>query len=157
MSGDELVQKMDEAGVDAAVAFPMGGFSSDYDYSDQNDIIVDEMHKYPGKILGFCRINPNVGPKAVRASVDRYIGEKGMLGIKLQPEIDHFRLTDEKIFAPVFEAAQDHRAPIIFHSGGRPGLPPRSNPLVQSLAAPISGAAGTGIISLQSPSRGRPG
>ena len=56
----EMLQKMSDAGIDAAVTFPMGGFSTEYDYADQNDQIADAMRNNPGKILGFCRINPNM-------------------------------------------------------------------------------------------------
>jgi hypothetical protein len=44
---EQVLKTMDEAGVDGAVGFPMGGFSSEYDYSDQNHEIAAAMHKTP--------------------------------------------------------------------------------------------------------------
>ena len=122
-SGDQVVKSMDDAGVDTVIGFPMGGFSSEYDYSDQNDLIADAMQKHPGRILGFCRINPNVGHKSACALIDKYIKERGMRGIKLHPEIDHFML-DERILGPIFDKARDCGVPIIFHSGNTANTDP---------------------------------
>lgn len=121
---EQVLKTMDEAGVDGAVGFPMGGFSSEYDYSDQNNEIAAAMHKHRGRIIGFCRINPNVGTKTAATSIDRYVKELGMRGIKLHPEIDHFKITHEKILAPIFDKARDYEIPIIFHSGGTPDTDP---------------------------------
>lgn len=122
-SGEQVVQAMDAAGVDTVVGFPMGGFSSEYDYSDQNDMIAASMKEFPGRIIGFCRINPNVGEKSACAAIDRYIKDCGMRGIKLHPEIDHFSL-EERLLAPIFDKARDHRVPIIFHSGNTQNTDP---------------------------------
>lgn len=80
--------------------------------------------EHRGRIIGFCRINPNVGTKTVATSIDRYVKELGMRGIKLHPEIDHFKITHEKILAPIFDKARDYQIPIIFHSGGTPDTDP---------------------------------
>ena len=43
--GDDLVRNLDEAGLDCAVAFPLG--ASYTDYSEANQIMAEEMAKYP--------------------------------------------------------------------------------------------------------------
>ena len=58
--GDDLIRNLDGAGLDCAVAFPLG--ASYTDYSDANQIMAEEMAKYPKRIISFCRINPNFGP-----------------------------------------------------------------------------------------------
>ena len=122
-SGEQVVKAMDEGSVDTVVGFPMGGFSSEYDYSDQNDMIAASMKEFPGRIIGFCRINPNVGEKSMCSAIDRYLKDFGMRGIKLHPEIDHFSL-EERLLAPIFDKARDHRVPIIFHSGNTQNTDP---------------------------------
>jgi predicted TIM-barrel fold metal-dependent hydrolase len=87
--GDEVVAAMDKSNVDTIIGFALGGFSSEYDYNDQNDLIAASMREFPGRIIGFCRLNPNVGEKTTCAAIDRYVGELGMRGIKLHPESDH--------------------------------------------------------------------
>jgi predicted TIM-barrel fold metal-dependent hydrolase len=115
-SGEQVVKAMDQSNVDTIVGFALGGFSSEYDYSDQNDMIAASMKEFPGRIIGFCRINPNAGEKSTCSAIDRYIKDFGMRGIKLHPEIDHFSL-DERLLGPIFDKARDYRVPIIFHSG----------------------------------------
>jgi predicted TIM-barrel fold metal-dependent hydrolase len=119
----QVLAAMAEGNVDTAIGFPMGGFSTEYDYSDQNDMIADAMKQHPGKIIGFCRINPNVGEKAATGAVEHYIKDRGMKGIKLHPEIDHFNL-DERTLAPIFDKARDLGAVIIFHSGNTANTDP---------------------------------
>jgi predicted TIM-barrel fold metal-dependent hydrolase len=114
--GDEVVAAMDKSNVDTIIGFALGGFSSEYDYNDQNDLIAASMREFPGRIIGFCRLNPNVGEKTTCAAIDRYVGELGMRGIKLHPEIDHFNL-DERLLGPIFDKARDYGVPMIFHSG----------------------------------------
>jgi uncharacterized protein len=115
-SGKQVVNAMDQSGVDTVVGFALGGFSSEYDYADQNEMIAASMKEFPGRIIGFCRINPNAGEKSTTTAIDRCIRDLGMRGIKLHPEIDHFSL-DERLLAPIFDKARDYRVPIIFHTG----------------------------------------
>jgi len=119
----QVLDAMTEGNVDTVIGFPMGGFSTEYDYSDQNDMIANAMKEHPGKIIGFCRINPNVGEKSAVAALEHYIKDLGMKGIKLHPEIDHFNL-DERLLAPIFDKARDLGAAIIFHSGNTANTDP---------------------------------
>ena len=82
--GEDLVRNLDEAGLDCAVAFPLG--ASYTDYSEANQIMAEEMAKYPKRIISFCRINPNFGPKPGE-SLDHCSAMK-LKGIKLHPEIE---------------------------------------------------------------------
>ena len=85
-SGEQVVNAMDEAGVDTVIGFPMGGFSSEYDYqrSERSDRQTS-MQKHPGRIFGFCRINPNVGRK-IRLRVDRQLYQgAGNAGNQITP------------------------------------------------------------------------
>jgi predicted TIM-barrel fold metal-dependent hydrolase len=84
--GDDLVRNLDEAGLDCAVAFPLG--ASYTDYSEANQIMAEEMAKHPQRIISFCRINPNFGPKASADSLEHCLGNLKLKGIKLHPEID---------------------------------------------------------------------
>src|SRR6478609_9687807 len=51
--GEDLVQNMDELGIDKAVAFPLGAPYTDY--SESNATIAAEVAKFPQRIIGFCR------------------------------------------------------------------------------------------------------
>src|SRR5215472_2200709 len=113
--GNDLVRNLDEAGLDRAVAFPLGAPYTDY--SESNKIIAEEVAKYPQRIIGFCRINPNFGPEATIKSLDHCLGTLQLKGIKLHPEIEFFDPNEEALMEPVYHAARRYRVPIIFHTG----------------------------------------
>jgi predicted TIM-barrel fold metal-dependent hydrolase len=109
------VRNLDEAGLDCAVAFPLGAPYTDY--SEANQIMADEMAKYPERIISFCRINPNFGPLATAKSLDHCLGTLKLKGIKLHPEIEFFDPNEAELMEPIYEAARKYRVPIIFHTG----------------------------------------
>lgn len=113
--GEELIRDMDEVGLDQSVVFPLGAPYTDY--SESNRIIAEEAAKYPGRIIGFCRINPNFGPDASAAAVEHCLTILKLRGIKLHPEIEFFDANNEEFLRPIYEAARRHRVPIIFHTG----------------------------------------
>jgi uncharacterized protein len=113
--GQELVNDMDEVGLDRAVAFPLGAPYTDY--SESNKTIAEEVAKFPDRIIGFCRINPNFGVEASAASLEQCLGTLKLRGVKLHPEIEFFDPNDEELMAPVYEAARRYRVPLLFHTG----------------------------------------
>ena len=96
---------MDDAGVDTVIGFPMGGFSSEYDYSDQNDLIADVM---PRSILdaslGFAALIRTLDEIWACALIDKYI-KRGMRGIKLLRRSIDYSMLDERILGPIFDKA----------------------------------------------------
>ena len=58
------MQNLDEVGIDRAVAFPLGAPYTDY--SESNRIVAEEVAKFPDRIIGFCRVNPNSGHRPPR-------------------------------------------------------------------------------------------
>lgn len=113
--GADLVKDMDEVGLDRAVAFPLGAPYTDY--SESNAVIAEEVAKYPDRIIGYCRVNPNFGPEATSKALEHCLGTLGLRGVKLHPEIEFFDPNDEKLMEPVYETARKHRVPLIFHTG----------------------------------------
>jgi predicted TIM-barrel fold metal-dependent hydrolase len=113
--GEDLVRNLDAVGLDRAVTFPLGASATDY--SEANRIIAEEMAKYPERIIGFCRINPNFGPDASVKSLDHALGTLKLKGIKLHPEIEFFDPNEEALMGPVYEAARRYGVPILFHTG----------------------------------------
>src|SRR5262245_4032899 len=113
--GEDLVRDMDELGLDKAVAFPLGAPYTDY--SESNATIAAEVAKFPQRIIGFCRINPNVGPQATAKALDHCLGTLKLSGIKLHPEIEFFDPNEEELMEPVYEAARRYHVPILFHTG----------------------------------------
>lgn len=113
-TAEDLIQAMDEAGVDKAVVF---GFS----WCDEglcietNDYTLEALRRYPDRLIGFCNVNPATGEHAVR-EIRRCV-EAGMCGIgELMPNGQGFSLDDTELMAPIAAAARTYNIPIMTHT-----------------------------------------
>jgi uncharacterized protein len=108
LSGEQLIEIL--AALDArGVVFPMhepGG------YRDANDLMISTAAGSNGRLLPFCRLNPNDGAVAEAA---RCI-ELGARGIKLHPRSDDFAV-DAPESREIFAFADQHRLPVLVHAG----------------------------------------
>lgn len=112
---DELLANMDANGVDMVVGFPKANPHTDYRV--ENERIIAAMKQHPTRIIGFARINPYFGAKAV-ADVHDYAA-KGALGLKIHPLRDFSgnRVNDPELMFPIVEAAQAENLLLLVHSG----------------------------------------
>lgn len=113
-TAEDLIEAMDEAGVDKAVIF---GFS----WCDlglcgaTNDYTLDAMGRYPDRLFGFVNVNPTLGESAVR-EIRRCV-EAGMCGIgELMPNGQGYALDDTELMAPIVAAARSFNIPIMSHT-----------------------------------------
>ena len=114
LSGEQLVEILTP--LDArGVVFPMhepGG------YREANDLILDEAGRSDGRLVPFCRLDPNDGAVA---EASRCV-ERGARGIKLHPRSDDFLMGSPEA-RQVFAFAAEHRLPVLVHAGrGIPAL-----------------------------------
>lgn len=114
LSGEQLLEILSP--LDArGVVFPMhepGG------YREANDLILSEAAGSEGRLIPFCRLNPNDGAVAEGS---RCI-ELGARGIKLHPRSDAFAL-DGPESREILALAHEHRLPVLIHAGrGIPAL-----------------------------------
>lgn len=83
-----ILQRMDEAGVDEAVIFPI---SNDPDYRRANQEIADLCRKYPTRFIGFAKHNPTTEKGRIREMILHECRDLGLRGLKLHghpgPEI----------------------------------------------------------------------
>lgn len=87
-------------------------------YRDANDLILDEAARSAGRLIPFCRVNPNDGAVA---EASRCV-ELGARGIKLHPRSDEF-LMGSREARELFAFADQHRLPVLVHAGrGIPAL-----------------------------------
>jgi len=113
-TAEDLIQAMDDAGVDKAVVF---GFS----WCDMglcgstNDYTLDAMRRYPDRLIGFANVNPTTGEQAVR-EIQRCV-EAGMCGVgELMPNGQGYSLDDTELMAPIVAAARAFDIPIMTHT-----------------------------------------
>mgnify|MGYP005624900899 FL=1 len=92
----------------------------------QSRILNDEMISIvkigKGFVTGFCGLNPKLGEKAVRAEVDRCVGEGTLRGLKL--EVSCNALDPDMRW--VMEAAEAHDVPILQHTWNQLYKSPRA-------------------------------
>lgn len=110
----ELVQSMDEAGINSSVALGIGWKSQDLCY-EHNNYIIESCHKYRGKIISFCSVQPLDGD-ASYYEIERCVKE-GIAGIgELRPDIQGLVAKDISCWKPVMEAARKWDLPVLIHS-----------------------------------------
>lgn len=81
-------------------------------FRECNDWVADNMKRFPGRVLGYCYVNPSYTAEAVE-EVRRRVGQGGFVGVKLYNEK---KCTDPAV-APIVELAIELGVPILHHAG----------------------------------------
>jgi predicted TIM-barrel fold metal-dependent hydrolase len=77
---------------------------------DANDSVIAATKRHPGRIIGYCFVQPGNGPAALE-EIDRCL-DAGMIGVKLY---NQFKFTDPMVF-PVAEKCIQRGIPFLGHS-----------------------------------------
>jgi predicted TIM-barrel fold metal-dependent hydrolase len=113
-SAEELLDALTVIGARAAV-FTMHEPDG---YSAANDRVIAEAEASEGRLVPFCRLDPNAGAVA---EAERCL-ERGARGIKLHPRAERFTLDHPEVNR-IFALAHERRLPIMVHAGrGIPAL-----------------------------------
>lgn len=128
--GEELIETMDEAGVDKTVIFPipfLWSFPRKDNYYNTNDYIAELQDKYPDRLIGFACINPNyIGnqelqmPNLSVAELERCIRKLRLRGVKIHPENHCFSvdsLVDSELMNTIarLQKEMNIKIPILSH------------------------------------------
>jgi uncharacterized protein len=106
---DTLIRRMDAAGIDLAIARPMGR-GLVVDYREGNDLVL----KTGPRIRGLASVNPWWGPPALE-ELER-CRNLGAVGIFLDPLRQGFFPTED-LATPIYERAAEYGWPIMFRTG----------------------------------------
>ena len=130
LTAEDLIEMMDEAGIDQAVVFPSAfcwSLPSKDNYYCTNDYIAEVQHKYPDRLIGFAMVNPRhrgckeLGmPNLAVNEFERCIKELGLKGLKIHPEQHYFSietLIDSELMASLVRLQREThtKIPIISH------------------------------------------
>lgn len=77
-----------------------------------NEWVAAAMRRFPGRVLGYCFVNPGHTREALD-DIRRCVEERGFMGIKLYND---YRATEPVVF-PIVELAIELRIPILHHAG----------------------------------------
>lgn len=114
LSATELVDWMDDYGIDRAVVLP---FDSPEGYPVQVPTwwVLDEIEAYPDRLVPFCTIDPRTlvyGEDITDDLLERYVdrGARGFGELKVGMDVDDERLE------PLYERCASYELPILFHT-----------------------------------------
>jgi hypothetical protein len=129
-SGEDIIDRMDTAGIDKAVVFPFNDEDPGISFSKSNDQVYSDVAGNPDRLIGFGRLDPNQGEQAV-AEARRCVVELGLSGIKLHPHAQKFAIDSATVYRIAgWVAGVRPDIPIIFDNG-KPASP---NQLIGDLA-----------------------
>jgi predicted TIM-barrel fold metal-dependent hydrolase len=113
-TAEELIDSMDEAGIDLSVVLNAGWVSQELCVKT-NDYILDSVSRYPTRLVGFCVVQPRAGDIAI-AEIER-CAKAGAKGIgELRSDVQGFDLADKKKMKPLVDAALKHGLIFLTHS-----------------------------------------
>lgn len=79
-----------------------------------NDLIADYQEAHSEKIIGFSGIDPN--EENYMEELERTVLDRRLRGLKLAPIYSNYHPMDDRM-QPVYEFAQKHNLPCLFHQG----------------------------------------
>jgi predicted TIM-barrel fold metal-dependent hydrolase len=115
ISVEELLKRMEQAGVDKAVAWLQPPYMREV--YQGNEYIYRAMKQYPDKILGFGWVDPNLGVEKAKEMVKKCIYDYGFFGVKLNGAQNNFYIDDPKLSIPVIEELVKTGKLLAFHVG----------------------------------------
>ena len=104
----ELLERMDETGIEKSVVFPFN--CSDHELIRESKIILEHSINN-SRLIPFMRFNPNTITKEELQA----LLAMGFKGVKLHPSAQNFMPNNEKFFW-IYEMIEKKRLPILFHS-----------------------------------------
>jgi predicted TIM-barrel fold metal-dependent hydrolase len=113
LSADDLVDRLDELGVEAAVIGPPDRCIAVYN-REGNELVRTACVRHPGRLIGFASVNPWYGDGAVEEL--RRAAAAGLAGLILHPPRQGFILVDDVANA-VLEVAGELGLPVYVGTG----------------------------------------
>jgi hypothetical protein len=112
---DELLRRMDRAGVDKAVTWLQPPYLREV--APSNHYVFEAMKQQPDRILGFGWVDPNLGVERMKDEVKRCIDDYRFYGVKLNGAQNSFYIDDPVLSLPLIEAIAKTGKMLAFHIG----------------------------------------
>jgi predicted TIM-barrel fold metal-dependent hydrolase len=108
----DMVHAMDRVGIRCCVSAAHAGISADYRIG--NSQVIEAMRAFPGRILGYCCINPNYPDDEIRDELKRCF-DAGMTAIKYHPSCHKYPI-DADCYRVAWEYADEHSLCVLTHT-----------------------------------------
>jgi hypothetical protein len=112
---DELLKRMDRAGVDKALVWLAPPYRREIDES--NAYVSQAVRAHPDRLLGFGWADPRLGVQKAREMARRCIHQYGFHGVKLNGAQNDFFIDDPKLSMPLVEEIAKTGKLLAFHCG----------------------------------------
>ncbi len=112
-----MVAGMERRGIEALILSPHSALSGDT--REGNREMIQAVEEYPGRIYGYCTVNPNF-PADAEGEMDAYLGHPGVVGIKVHPAMHEYPV-DGPRYTPVWERANHDKLMVLCHTWGKAG------------------------------------
>ncbi|MPY87005.1 MAG: amidohydrolase family protein [Luteitalea sp.] len=110
----KLIEAADKLGIDqlcCSLLTPVKPATAEQ-FRECNQWVAEGMRRFPGRVLGYCFVNPGYGREALD-EIRRCIEDRGFIGVKLYND---YR-ANEPVVWPVVELTIKLRVPILHHAG----------------------------------------
>ena len=114
---EKMIAGMGRCGIESIILSPHDALSGDS--REGNRQMLDAVTRYPGRVYGYCTINPNF-PEEIPGEMDRYLGKPGVVGFKIHPSM-HAYPADGDRYRPVWERANQDKLMVLSHTWGVSG------------------------------------
>jgi predicted TIM-barrel fold metal-dependent hydrolase len=121
--GSQMIADMEELGIDASVIMVMdwgmayvmrGEEDSPASPWEINEQILSLRDKYPGKVYGFCGVDPR--RKNAVSLFEHAVKEWGAVGLKVYPPQGYY--ANDALMYPLYRKATELNVPVLIHCGG---------------------------------------
>lgn len=123
MTAAQCIERMDEAGVDAAAVMTIADLPGGIN-PKALELIAEACGQYPGRLYGFIRLHPWYREQSLEL-LDHAVNESGFRGLKLHPVSSLAHPSGEDTIALIRKAGE-LGVPTLFHCGDEPMTTPLS-------------------------------
>ena len=115
IAADELLRRMDRAGVDKALVWLTPPYRREIDES--NAYVSQAVRAHPDRLLGFGWADPRLGVQKAREMARKCLFQYGFHGVKLNGAQNDFFIDDPKLSLPLVEEIAKTGKLLAFHCG----------------------------------------
>lgn len=113
ITAEELIESMDDSKVDISVVQNIGWTSHEL-CIETNDYIIASINKYPGRLVGFCSVQPLSMDAAVK-EIER-CAAAGIRGVgELRPDVQMARLDNKYFMQPFVDTLVKNKMILLTH------------------------------------------
>ena len=113
-TAEELIDSMDRNGIDVSVILN-AGWSTHELCVETNDYILESIARYPGRLIGFCTIQPNSLDAAI-PEIER-CARGGIRGVgEMRPDTQMFSLAAREVMIPLVQVMLKHKLVFLTHA-----------------------------------------